>query len=194
MEFEFQKSTFKVHKHFSFIKENLVTLKKKKKKIFTWKPEAKSAVWVNHHSGTGINWPMPFYTSFGYGHNFPYLSQSIKTGVVFTLNYLSLFLLFISCVCSVWEWDKPSQFLIPFFSVQTAARWGIVWDIHNHSSTLKFKHLKITLIQHLINISSFEKILKFNPTVKSQHLTEDKIKKKDIFLELHKGHCCAKRS
>lgn len=30
MESEFQKSTFKIHKHFSFIKENLLTLKKKK--------------------------------------------------------------------------------------------------------------------------------------------------------------------
>jgi len=70
-----------------------------------------------------------------------------------------------------------------FLCFQTLGGWGIVWDIHNHSSTLKFKHLKRTPIQHLINISSFQKILKFNPTVKSKHLTEDKQQQKtpDIF-------------
>lgn len=102
-------------------------------------------------------------------HSFPYLSHGAKTQAVFTSDDSSLVLLFNSPICSVWELNKTSQFLIPFFfSVRVSGWWGIVWDVPNHSSTLTFQHLKIIPTEHLTNISSFPKILPFNPPRSSQ--------------------------
>lgn len=108
---ELQKSTCKTHKCFSFVKENLLTLKKKINKL-----KARGQI-CSSSKPPQLNWKqwaIPVHTNCGCGHSFPYLSQSIKP-VVFTLNDFSLFLLFISRIFSVWAWNKTSQFLTPFF-------------------------------------------------------------------------------